>query len=232
MPAALPSPPLGDRFERASAHAIAAHRSHRRASSDVPFVAHLFATCALVLEHDGGEPEAVAALLHDVVDDTDAVVGIARLREDFGDDIARIVEAARGVDATFAAGARAFYDSKRAVLDRIEIGSSRDDSVALVVAASGLAEARATRVDLARGEDAFARMHGKKFGTLWGYRALADALRDRGGVVLAFATELEALVDEMAGKPVTTAELLAAFSIDDSVIERDRGTLTSSGSGS
>lgn len=228
MPAVSPTSPLGARFERAAAHAIATHRSQRRASSDVPFVAHLFATCALVLERGGGEPEAVAALLHDVVDDEDSVTGLVALRDAFGDDIAEIVEAARGIDATFASGARAFYDRKCAVVARVSDTSPTGVAAAFVIAASGLAEARATRDDLACGEDAFARMHGKKFGTLWAYRALADALHERGGATLSFAHELTALVDEMAGKPVTTAELLAAFSIDDTVPERDRGTLATS----
>ena len=228
MPASTPSAPLGERFERAAAHAIAAHRHDRRASSDVPYVAHLFATCAIVLERGGSEAEAVAALLHETVDDADAIAGLANVRERFGADVAAIVEAGRGIDVALGSDARPFFDRKRAMFARAGRRDGLGDSAALVIAASGLAEARATRDDLARGVDSFGRMAGKKFGTLWAYRALADALRVRGGRFASFATELVALVDEMAGKRVTANELLAAFAIDDSVGEADRGTLATS----
>ena len=44
------------------------HREQRRKGSNVPYVSHLLAVAALVIEHGGDEDEAIAALLHDAIE--------------------------------------------------------------------------------------------------------------------------------------------------------------------
>lgn len=46
---------LTDRFNEALAYAERAHRTQKRKGSDVPYVAHLRAVCAFVLENGGDE---------------------------------------------------------------------------------------------------------------------------------------------------------------------------------
>src|SRR5664280_1814001 len=41
----------------------------RRKKTRIPYVAHLLGVCAIVLEHGGSEDEAIAALLHDTLED-------------------------------------------------------------------------------------------------------------------------------------------------------------------
>jgi (p)ppGpp synthase/HD superfamily hydrolase len=61
--------PLSPRFREALAYAFDLHRRQRRKGTPVPYVAHLLGVCSLVLEAGGGEDEAIAALLHDAVED-------------------------------------------------------------------------------------------------------------------------------------------------------------------
>ena len=71
--------------------AATAHAGQTRKGTDIPYVSHLLAVAALVLEDGGDEDQAVAALLHDTLEDT--VVTEAELRSRFGDRVADIVVA-------------------------------------------------------------------------------------------------------------------------------------------
>ncbi|MGH3664953.1 MAG: HD domain-containing protein [Egibacteraceae bacterium] len=90
-------PILGGRFEGAFAYAHFLHRRQLRKGGDVPYMAHLMGVAALVLEDGGDEDEAVAALLHDAVEDAGAVPGggipiLNEIRRRYGDRVALIVE--------------------------------------------------------------------------------------------------------------------------------------------
>jgi (p)ppGpp synthase/HD superfamily hydrolase len=73
----------------ASAH----HRTQLRKGTEVPYLSHLLAVAAIVLEMGGTEDEAIGALLQDYVEDRGGPVGLERIRRAFGDDVARIVQA-------------------------------------------------------------------------------------------------------------------------------------------
>src|SRR5581483_11248115 len=93
---AAPETPLGERLSRALAWAVERHGEQVRKGTAIPYVAHLMGVCALVLEDDGTPDEAVAALLHDVVEDTDATVDdVAR---EFGPEVAEIVAGCSDTD--------------------------------------------------------------------------------------------------------------------------------------
>lgn len=199
-----------ERFERAVTRALVIARTRTRVTGG-PYVAHLFAVCAIVLDNGGSEDEAIAALLHDVPP------------ADFGRDVARI---ARGCsDPAGAPGDGAWYDRTAAYVERVRALGDGDDAVRFVGAAIELDRARALSDRLALDATAFACLPGKKFGTLWAFRALVDAYGAYDGRHARFIAEVRALVDEMAGKPVTTLELLAAFLVDDTVPEGDKGAL-------
>src|SRR5437762_772952 len=82
---------LTERFDRAMARAAELHRGQMRKASNVPYISHPMAVAALVLEHMGTEAQAIAALLHDVLEDTPFTE--AELRTEFGGDVADIVVA-------------------------------------------------------------------------------------------------------------------------------------------
>ena len=62
-------PRLSPRFLQAFEFAADLHARQERKGSGVPYLAHLMGVCSLVLEDGGSETEAIAALLHDAVED-------------------------------------------------------------------------------------------------------------------------------------------------------------------
>ena len=92
------APLLGDDFDRALLLATSHHRRQLRKGTDTPYVSHLLAVASLVLEMGGSETEAIGALLHDAVEDGGGPPMLARIREEFGPDVARIVDANSDTD--------------------------------------------------------------------------------------------------------------------------------------
>ena len=77
-PLKLSPPHLGPRLQRAFRYAAEKHDGQTRKQTAVPYLSHLMAVASLVLEAGGDEDMAIAALLHDVVEDCG---GMPRLRE-------------------------------------------------------------------------------------------------------------------------------------------------------
>jgi len=91
-------PLLSADFDRALLLATSHHRRQLRKGSDTPYVAHLLAVTSLVLEMGGSQTEAIGALLHDAVEDRGGPAMLKKIRHDFGDDVARIVQANSDTD--------------------------------------------------------------------------------------------------------------------------------------
>src|SRR5260370_33102769 len=89
---------LTDRYNRALLYAIQAHASQFRKGTRIPYFAHLMSVSALVIEDGGDEDEAVAALLHDAVEDQGGAPRLEDIRATFGDNVAAIVEGCTDTD--------------------------------------------------------------------------------------------------------------------------------------
>lgn len=87
---------LSGEFHRALAFASSRHRGHLRKGTGVPYLAHLLGVTSIVLEHGGTKTEAIGALLHDTVEDGKATLD--EVREEFGDDVADIVDGLSDTD--------------------------------------------------------------------------------------------------------------------------------------
>ncbi len=85
-------PKLTNRFEEALVYATQLHAQQVRKISGVPYVSHLLSVAALVLEDGGSEDEAIAALLHDAIEDQGGAATGKVIRQKFGDKVADIVE--------------------------------------------------------------------------------------------------------------------------------------------
>lgn len=83
---------LGPRFDEAFAYASALHRRQFRKGKHVPYLGHLMGVAALVLEDGGDEDDAIAALLHDAVEDRRDIPVLNEIRRRFGAPVAEIVE--------------------------------------------------------------------------------------------------------------------------------------------
>jgi len=79
------------RFGQALAYGEFAHAGQLRKGTTVPYVAHLLGVAALALEHGADEDEAIAALLHDTVEDCGGLDRLRDVRERFGPNVADIV---------------------------------------------------------------------------------------------------------------------------------------------
>jgi GTP pyrophosphokinase len=181
---------LGARFEEALSYAARLHRTQVRKGSGVAYVSHLLAVAAIVLENGGSEDEAIAALLHDAVEDQGGASTLRGIRERFGDTVAAIVEGCTDTDQT---PKPPWRPRKEAYVAHL---ASASPSVRLVSAADKLHNARTIVADYRRlGEDLWGHFTGGREGTLWYYRALVNAFRAHG--VTPLVAELERVVGEM-----------------------------------
>jgi (p)ppGpp synthase/HD superfamily hydrolase len=186
---------LGDAFDRALLFAAEHHRSQRRKLSGAPYLGHLLGVTSLVLDDGGSEAEAIAALLHDAIEDSpDPAVTSADLRREFGPEVHRIVVACTD---SFEQPKRPWGERKRTFLASL---AGVDAPVRRVVAADKLHNARTLVHELrAAGEEAFSHFTATRGETLWYYRSVADALA---------ADAPSPLVDELA-RAVEELERLA-----------------------
>lgn len=175
---------LTERFERAMALACQLHAAQLRKLSSVPYVAHLLGVTSLVLEHGGTEDEAIAALLHDAVEDQGGAATRQRIAEEFGENVAAIVD---GCTDTDAAPKPPWKARKEAHIAHVAAASP---SVRLVVAADKLHNVRSLVESVRRdGARVWEHFRGGREDTLWYYREMTAALRAAGA---------NALVEELA----------------------------------
>ena len=87
-----PPPPLTERFLDAVALAQEIHGRVRRSGTEIPYLAHLLVVTGLVIEDGGDEDQAIAAMLHDTVEDGGGRPLLAEIGRAFGHRVARIVE--------------------------------------------------------------------------------------------------------------------------------------------
>jgi len=173
---------LGPRFERALAYAARLHRDQRRKGSGIPYVSHLLATAALTIEHGGDEDEAIAALLHDAVEDQGGEATRRAIRRRFGARVGAIVDECSDADTI---PKPPWRERKQRYVAHLAAASP---SARLVCACDKLHNALSILSDLERhGEALWDRFRGGREGTLWYYRAIADELLRAGGGTAAAA---------------------------------------------
>lgn len=88
----------GSKFALAVNFAIEWHGNDFRKIRGEPYLGHLFGVASLVIEYGGTEEQAIAAFLHDLLEDTK--ITYWTLQEVFGDEIADMVMGC--TDATYA----------------------------------------------------------------------------------------------------------------------------------
>ncbi|WIG54535.1 MAG: bifunctional (p)ppGpp synthetase/guanosine-3',5'-bis(diphosphate) 3'-pyrophosphohydrolase [Rhodanobacteraceae bacterium] len=188
---------LSQRFTQAVDYAREAHASQTRKGTSIPYIAHLLGVASLVLDYGGDEDQAIAALLHDTIEDQgehhEAVI-----RRQFGDRVAGIVLACtdgtlEGKDVPPEQKRADWEQRKRRYLAHL---ADEPGDALLVSGCDKLHNARAIVADLrAVGPAVFERFTGRRDGTLWYYREIADVFSRRG---VPMAGELRNAVEAMA----------------------------------
>jgi (p)ppGpp synthase/HD superfamily hydrolase len=186
----LPKNELSSRFEEALVFAVQLHSHQMRKGSGVPYVSHLLSVAALVLEDGGSEDEAIAALLHDAVEDQGGKKTLQKIERRFGKNVARIVLGCTDTDQVPKPPWRKRKEDYVAHLRNAPADVRR------VSLADKLHNSRTILKDIAReGQVVWERFTGGRDGTLWYYRALVDTFREFGNSFL--LDELERVVTEL-----------------------------------
>lgn len=159
------------RLSHAFKRANELHATQTRKGTDVPYLTHLMAVAALVGEYGGDEDLVIAALLHDAVEDQGGVSTLTAIRTEFGEHIAKLVEAASDTDEVPKPPWRARKEAHIA-----KIRNAAPD-LRLLVAADKLHNVTTLARDCeADGIATLDRFNGGREGTLWFYRAIHEAL--------------------------------------------------------
>ena len=184
------SPKLGPRFLRAFVFAAEKHAGQTRKASTIPYIAHLMGVASLVLEAGGDEDLAIAALLHDVVEDYGGAPMLKEVRRKFGNRVAKVVDGCTDADTYPKAP---WLERKEGYIRRLKTESA---DTRLVSAADKLNNVRSILSDYrAVGESVWSRFHGGREGTLWYYRTLRDVfLRHKRNRI---TRDLELAVNEL-----------------------------------
>ena len=172
----LLSKPLSDRFNQALVYAHNLHREQPRQGKDIPYIGHLLGVASLVLESGGDEDMAIAALLHDAVEDQGGRPRLKEIEKLFGARVAHIVWGCTDSDEVDPSRKPPWCERKKKYLVHLE--QEAGPHVRLVSAADKVYNARAVLLDhYDIGDAVFERFSQGKQGTLWYYRALVDAFR-------------------------------------------------------
>jgi (p)ppGpp synthase/HD superfamily hydrolase len=159
--------PLTGRFDEALKVASDLHRHQARKGGDIPYISHLLAVCATVLEHGGDEDEAIAALLHDGPEDQGGQVTLDMIGERFGP---RVVAIVAECSDTFEHPKPPWRGRKEAYLAHLKTEAS--PSAFLVAAADKLHNLTTTVADLrATGELLWARFNSTADQQVWHNRS-------------------------------------------------------------
>ena len=192
--------PISDRFHDAVTLACQLHARQARKVSGIPYISHLFGVAALAMEHGADEDVAIAALLHDAVEDQGGHPTLAKSRKQFGDRVADIVD---GCTDAYDDPKPPWRQRKEQYIEHLQ---SADASVRLVSASDKLHNLRSILSDvITYGDEVYDRFKAGKEGTLWYYRSLVEVFKRTGPARL--AGELDRVITELeqvAEQPLET----------------------------
>jgi (p)ppGpp synthase/HD superfamily hydrolase len=156
-------------------YAARLHARQVQKGSHRPYVGHLLGVASLVIRYGGDQDQAIAALLHDAVEDQGGMSTLRAIRRKFGPRVAHIVE---GCSDSFTTPKPPWRRRKQNYIAHVRHASA---DVRLVSAADKLDNARTIVADLRRiGDRVWSRFKGRKEGTLWYYREILAALEEPG----------------------------------------------------
>lgn len=181
------------RFEQALAFASVKHRGQTRKGSTVPYISHPMAVASLVFEYGGSEDQAIAALLHDTIEDSG--VTEAELTELFGTQITQMVSECTNLNNDPDPKTK-----KQAYIDHLAHSSAQ---ALLVSGCDKLHNARAISHDVRHyGAQVWARFGGGRDAVLWYYQELVKVFESRQAEMsprfAVLVREFKRVVEEMA----------------------------------
>jgi (p)ppGpp synthase/HD superfamily hydrolase len=123
------SPFLTWRFDLALQFASGLHHQQVRKGTAIPYIAHLMSVCSLILEAGGDEDQAIAALLHDAVEDQGGLATLDTIRHLFGKRVADAVESCSDSTSTDSSKKPGWSHRKEKYLAHLRSTKNEDASV-------------------------------------------------------------------------------------------------------
>lgn len=186
----IETPLLTQRFEQAFRYAFQLHADQLRKGGSVHYISHLISVAALVLEDGGDEDAAIAALLHDAVEDQGGNVIRGEIQQQFGDRVLRIVDACTESDQVPKPPWKQRKLQALAQLQQAELDIQR------VMLADKLHNLRSIWADWQRqGEKVWERFNASRTEVLWFYGACIEAVGNRCDRPM--VKELQAILDNL-----------------------------------
>jgi len=168
---------LTQRFAQGLELAVRAHHGQLRKGTSIPYIAHPMAVASIALEYGADEDQAIAALLHDAVEDGGAEYE-QEIRELFGARVADLVMGCTDGVPDAAGQKPPWKQRKEQYLAHLELATG---DVLLVSGSDKLHNARAIVGDLHTvGTSVFDRFTAGKKETLWYYTRLSEIFSLRG----------------------------------------------------
>jgi (p)ppGpp synthase/HD superfamily hydrolase len=195
------------------------HGGQVRKETSIPYIAHLLAVAATVLEYGGDEDLAIAGLLHDSAEDQGGRARLDDVRNRFGERVARIVAACSDnlVDTGKGDAKSGWKERKEKYLAHL---LNADEDILRVALADKVHNARAILRDSRKqeiGEKIWARFGRAKEDTLWYYRSLANVFCTKLPGQL--ANELREIVNTLASEAPRSGEQRSPYILPDNVID-------------
>ncbi|MGJ5819101.1 HD domain-containing protein [Paludibaculum fermentans] len=170
--------------------AAAAHSGQYRKGTNVPYLIHPMRAAATLLDAGCRETVAVAAMLHDTVED--CFVTYEQIEALFGAEVAELVRGASEPDKA------ASWEHRKE--HTIELLRSANEDLLMVAIADKIDNIRSIREDIAlRGEDAWKRFRRGREQQRWYYQSLAEVFEQRltgqpgAGLASVFSAEVSAV---------------------------------------
>lgn len=187
---------LTERIAKALALAVEAHDGQKRKGTNVPYIAHPMGVASIALDHGADEEQAMAALLHDAVED--GGVHYAKIiREQFGDRVANIVEGCTDGVPDVNGKKEAWKPRKERYIAHLQ---NATDDVLLVSGSDKLHNARAIVEDLLSiGPAVFDRFTASQEQTIWYYETLAGVFSQRGTSISKALSDTVLRMKQLAG---------------------------------
>ena len=162
------------KLSNALALAVQAHEGQVRKCTTIPYISHPMAVASIALEFGASENQAIAALLHDAIEDGGNKYANI-IKAQFGDHVHDLVQGCTDGTPDHTGQKAPWLERKTAYLEHLQKAS---DDILLVSCSDKLHNARAILHDYHTiGDALWQRFNAGKAGTLWYYRAVTDALR-------------------------------------------------------
>ena len=187
---------LTERFHKAMVYATELHKDQTRKSTTITYISHPFGVASLVLEANGDEDQAIAALLHDIPEDCGGEPRLLEIAEMFGARVEKIVRGCSDSLVEDPAEKAEWRERKEAHINHL---NDADMDTLIVTAADKAHNARSIATDLQnQGASLWGRFNAEREDIIWYYESVYAVLHHRK-VTSTLLTPLRNAIDVMRG---------------------------------